>query len=448
MSERRKKRRPRNKRGGGPSQWQLQQTKVTFRNIEDSTKFGTAESILTMVSDLISKVNDNNKGTLPPIKLDMKSFEKIIQIEELIAEQEREEEQKETDGEQGEATQDEEMNDAEATADTEPKDDEKPAPKTMAEVVKGDTAEVEGPVITARALYVVPAKKSRRRGEKTGCAYFVMTAPPPPPPAPRVVKKPVEVTENPVENEVTVDESTEAKPCVVDDKVGVEPGVVSPTEDQKVAAENGEGAAPEKKADSPQKDKVVEIKAPAGPLYTQAEKSRLTAVAKLQLLNVIDALSAIAEQDAKTHQNYGKCQVAASISGKAWRDKEGGHRDRREGTIQNTGDYKQFFAKQNKAVEERQSRPKPAPGGGATSENGDSAQPVSAIVAHLRAKRQESSQRKKAKKKANKDAKKGKQPENSGRGRNNAKGGGGRGRQRKEGSKKNSGVSAVMTKAG
>ena len=59
---------------------------------------------------------------------------------------------------------------------------EESGPKFSAVVVKGSTQEqtadsIKGPVITARALYVVPPKKSRRRGIKSGCAYLVLTGP-------------------------------------------------------------------------------------------------------------------------------------------------------------------------------------------------------------------------------------------------------------------------------
>lgn len=453
----RRKRQSRNKRGRGKRQWQLQQTKVTFRDIDDSSKFGTAKEILTMISGLIDKVNEqqqqsansNNTATATAaaananhlwIQLDQKSVDKIIEAEELVKAEEakRIEESKAAVA----VNQENDTADEETTEEAlETKEPSIPS-KTLAEIVKGPEVvvpPVEGPVITARALYVVPAKKSRRRGEKSGCAYIVLTAPPPPEPEKVVPSKgthevaeivtPVE--KNSVEKEVTVPKAEEGTAETV---------IAEGIENLKIAADVSEKKEEivkkkDEAVDQPattdtkkeaNKEKMVDMKdASSVPLYTAAEKSRLTAVAKLQLLYAIDALSAVVAQDScsttanasnAAPNDYGNCQVAASVSGKAWRDKEGGHRDRREGTIETTGDYKQFFNKQTKAQEDRQNRPKPAPGGGLDGTTGDTKndQPLSAIVLHLRAKHQEQNKRKKASKKASKDAKKGgKQPASS-----------------------------------
>jgi len=320
---------------------QLHQTKVTFRNI--STKFETAKQILAMISQMVEKVNEESKCL--PIKIDEKSIEKILKIEELAAEEIKEKDTSAADTEIQEAEVDETVRRNENG-------------KSTADIIKSQGKDLCIPFISARALYVVTPKTSRRRGDKNGCAYLVLT--PPPPPLPH-------------------------------SKQGEMSGIVS----QGYDVDDGDGS-------ESTKEQIV-------PQYTQAERSRLTAISKLQLIQSIEVLSEIAEQDAKSQQIYGECQVEASTSGKAWRDKEGGNRDRREGTIENTSDYKQFFNKQTKAEEERQNRPKPAPGGGvvgASNESGEDEEQLSAIVLHLRAKHKEQNQRKKAKKKANKEAKK------------------------------------------
>jgi len=439
-----------------------------------------------MITSLIAKVNEQQQssGALSAnqvlIQLDTKSFEKIIEIEELVKAEEakkKDEAEAATNDAEAEATPDEAEaggGSVDGTPTSKTFDDKDDAPKeipvkSMAEIVKGPEVPVviEGPVITARALYVMPAKKSNRRGEKSGCAYLVLTAPPPPETkaSPTHISAAVlskeEAPKSTVEKEVTKTEETVEKVAE-----GVEQMTITPDEKEGADKVQQATANPAVKKDG-FKEKMEDIKdAPSSvPLYTAAEKSRLTAVAKLQLVNAIDALSSVAKEDSRTttEKIYGNCQVAASASGKAWRDKEGGHRDRREGTIETTGDYKQFFNKQNKAQEERQSRPKPAPGGGGllgtTDGNGDSSsQPISAIVLHLRAKHQEQNKRKKASKKASKDAKNkgGKQPTSSSSGASNKDGGrrssnntskgggGGGGRRGRKDNKKGGGTQAPV----
>mmetsp|Transcript_30516 Transcript_30516/g.45160 ORF Transcript_30516/g.45160 Transcript_30516/m.45160 type:complete len:433 (+) Transcript_30516:300-1598(+) len=395
----------RRKRGGG-GQLQLHQTKVTFRNI--SVKFETAKQILIMISEMIDKVNEESK--LLPIKLEAKSIERIVKIEEMVAAEQAK--QQTTPGEESKS-QDVETKDTAGDSNDAPH-------KTMADIVAGLNKDSVGPFIAARVLYVVPPKSSRRRGVKNGCAYLVFTPPPPPPP-------------------------TQPK---VGDTAGLKIQEVENDSNGKEDDTTADSNAKQKSSEEP-------MDQPAAPQqYNQAERSRLTAIAKLQLIQSIEALAAHAEIDAKSEQVYGECQVEASTSGKAWRDKESGNRDRREGTIENTSDYKQFFNKQSKALEERQSRPKPAPGGGSIStngENGENEEKLSAIVMHLRAKHKEQNQRKKAKKKANKEAKKGSKSQASGSTTNNSnrdsknrtssKGGSGgaRGKSRRENSKNKSG---------
>lgn len=329
-----------------------------------------------------------------PIKLDINSLEKIIRDDELIAAAKQQEKKGDTKREEVGAN-----GDPEDTTDVVMAD----VTKTFADSVKGSTVDLpaEGPFITARALYVVPAKISRRRGEKSGSAYFVLTAPTPP--SRPIVVESIDKADRDISMEGTASSGSKTAKTGEDtmEVDGETPERVVTTERIEIA----------KIGETP-KDNVAPIKVQT-PVYSPAEKTRLISLARLQLLQVIEALSALAERDAKTAQLYGKCQVACSVSGKVWRDKES--RDRREGTIENTSDYKQFFSKQVKAAEERQNRPKPAPGGGlATGENGESNEKLAAIVLHLRAKRQEESKRQKSKKKVGKDTSKGKQQPTSG----------------------------------
>lgn len=376
---RRRGRQPRNRNNGiSRTPWQVQQTKVTFRKLP----YHSAEQILTVVGNMIAHVNAESSL---PIKLDMASVEKIIADEKLVLSTQVKDE---NDGVTP-------MPDEASNGDVLLKQTEQ---LTLVDVVKGGTAvSVEGPFITARALYVVPAKTSRRRGEKHGCAYFVLTAPVPPVPQPQtpvkvVVPTPVDVAANGGTANATRD-GRDVKNLDSE----------APNTDKNVAMQS----------DATVKATVKESTKTLTPMFSAAEKSRLSSLAKLQLLQAIESLSALADEDAKTSQLYGKCQVEASVNGKAWRDKE--TRDRREVSIENTNEYKLFFTKQVKATEERQSRPKPLPGGGVGhGENGADSDPkLAAIVLHLRAKRDEEANRKKIKKTLVKDTPTGKQHRHS-----------------------------------
>jgi hypothetical protein len=160
--------------------------KVTLRKIQDMDRYGTVAQILDMVRTIIEKVNseNKNKAIFLPIVLNEASMQRLIEAEELAAaaakevanaQQEKEkhggeEEMKEMNEEPMEETKEEEKN---TDATIKPESD---SPK-YASVVKGVVDPPNGPVMNVRALYVVPPKKSRRRGIKSGCAYLVFTGP-------------------------------------------------------------------------------------------------------------------------------------------------------------------------------------------------------------------------------------------------------------------------------
>lgn len=107
-----------------------------------------------------------------------------------------------------------------------------------------------------------------------------------------------------------------------------------------------------------------------------AEAAKFTAIGRLQLALALESLVTVAK-------------VESSLSGKVWRDKDS-HRDRREGTITTTSDYKAFLAQQEAHSLEIQARTKPAPGGGGLPlSTPEQENHLAAIVVHLRAKRAE-----------------------------------------------------------
>jgi hypothetical protein len=131
-------------------------------------------------------------------------------------------------------------------------------------------------------------------------------------------------------------------------------------------------------------------KSSEGPLEA-AEKAKLTAIGRLQLALALESITKVANAE-------------ASLSSKSWKDKES-HRDRREGTIETTGDFKMFMEGQAAHALAVQSRPKPAPGGGVLSSSSTVEQEsrLAAIVLHLRAIRAEQKSRQNSKKKVKKD---------------------------------------------
>ena len=182
-----------NKPRGGPKRAQAQQLKVTVRRIQDVERYGTVAQVLDMIRNMVTKVNLEKTTATLPIQLDEGSMERLIQAEELAAERaaafENAEETQEEGTNQEESTPETTANDSQKDdATTKPettkandsqRDDSKPPSDATkyASVVKGAESEFQGPCIRARALYVVPPKKSRRRGIKSGCAYLILTVP-------------------------------------------------------------------------------------------------------------------------------------------------------------------------------------------------------------------------------------------------------------------------------
>lgn len=185
-SRNKQKRRPRNRARGMP---QTQQVKVTLRKIENVEKFGSVSQILGMVQTIVHNVNEENKGKaiFLPIHLEEASIQRLVQEEQLAeaakAKQEAETEnveETETMEVEGVQVQEPDSNNKETAKDSKQETPTTENPKLLSSIVKGEEQQQEvpkGPVIYARALYVVPPKKSRRRGIKSGCAYLVLNGP-------------------------------------------------------------------------------------------------------------------------------------------------------------------------------------------------------------------------------------------------------------------------------
>lgn len=167
-----------------------------------------------------------------------------------------------------------------------------------------------GPTIVARVLYMVPPKKTRRRGDKPGCLYVVLHMP--------------------------------------------WESITSTTSTSKAAP-----APP-----------LANVAAPPAPLPSAREAAKRRHL----LARLVEVWSTMATDDAKAGQVYAGVQVGEAPSGRAWKTttphpqqpSRGGGKstaERLDGTLWETPDYKSFVEAQVRAKEERMARPKPPPGG-------------------------------------------------------------------------------------
>ena len=257
--------------------------------------------------------------------------------------------------------------------------------------------------IHARTLYVVPPKQTRRRGEKPGNVYLVLTTPP-------ISAAVVEQPPPPIEEVPPVNAEVEA---------------------------NGNNGT------QTEEGKTAEVVPPVVP--PKVDYSRQIAERQLALVRSLEIMTALAAEDGKGGQVWAGCQVEESSNGKSWRPPQ--RKDHREGTVQDSPGFKAFMEMTAKEKEDLQSRPKPAPGGGLSalstgglSGTGDgttdnNGKPVAALVLHLQSKREQEKSQKKNKRKAKDTKKKTGGPNETNNGNTTTAAGGAaakkRGRQRK-----------------
>lgn len=139
--------------------------------------------------------------------------------------------------------------------------------------------------------------------------------------------------------------------------------------------------------------------------------SKDVARCRLMLQRALDAMIKVAQEDAKSQQDFALCQVELAPSVKTWTVRTSVVRNRNqvEGTLEQSVDYKEFLERVSKEAMERKSRPKPAPGGGTTVSSAMQTageNQVAAIVLHLRKKKEEEKKKKNSKGKPSGKAKK------------------------------------------
>ena len=336
-----------NARRGPP---QSPQTKVCFRNISNTDVFGTVEAIAKgILVPIVSAANERLEAN--KICLDEASLYKLVEGDTL-ATQAREDWKKRHEGGGDSAKT------AEQSDEAMPSEEKAEAESSSTDAIVTDMKDlnindsnVGGSSVFARPLYVVPPKKTRRRGEKPGNAYLMLTTPPIP--AVQTAPRPVEETRTPSEDGSQTTAEVPSLPVI------------------------------------------------------RVDYSRQMAERQLALVRAVEAMTAIAAQD--TSGQWAGCIVEEAKNAKSWRPPQ--RKDHRDGTVEQSPGFKAFLEMTAKEKEDLQSRPKPAPGGGVasltsglagTTENG---KPVAALVLHLQKKREHEKVQKKKKRKA-KDAQK------------------------------------------
>jgi hypothetical protein len=402
------------------------QTKITLRNIQNFEKYGSVERVFQLVTNLLEQVNTAHNSAFG-VELEMGSVRRLIEEEELVKKAQQEEAAKK-ELQLQQVWKEEEENEAAAIMD-EAKDGQEgeetyvqttgqnlePAASPQVVLVKEPKEqELEVivapkkpslvPVLTLRPLYVVPPRKTRRRGERGGCAYLVLTAPkiepiePPSVSVPEIIveeekgeeDKPAAEAEKPAEKAAAADAPAEDAPETAPEAALVTETPMDTTDTRSTAPATAPAPTP----------------TPAPAVVLTVDYSGAVAKGRLLLVQAIEALEQQAQDDSKGPRNYAGCIVEPSVSGKTWRH-QFGRVDRRENSIETTADYKNWMQSLTQQREDLKSRPKPAPGGGGLSTGGETTEngmPISAIVAHLRAKRQEAKRKKTGKKKKDKVA--------------------------------------------
>jgi len=352
-NKRRKERKPAGTKGPPPTP----QVKVVIRNIQSAETYGTAKQIIEgILTALVERANDKLTAKLV---LDATNLNQLLQDEHtvLIARQEWEEGLLQSSNNDDDDDDDEDDEETKAADDDaargEGKTDEKeqeqgdtpielePLVKTMAQVLipaiqnlKISDSSVPG--IATTVLYVVPPKKTRRRGEKPGCVYMLLTAP------------------------------------VLDIQA---PAVVAAT-----AADTGfETMAP--------------IPAPAID-YTQQVTHR-----RNLLLTAVEAMTQLAAQDAKGKQEWAACVVEESLNSKAWKTNLDTTRMPGTVEETSDYQQFLLDDKKTKEERLARPKPAPGGGLALALAAAENGQPMAALVLHLRAKHEEENKRKKAKRK-------------------------------------------------
>jgi hypothetical protein len=345
--------------------------KITIRNIQDSNKYGSAKAILEqLLPKLLEKCVETKATNQFVFDVDRKAVRSLLDEEEKFNEFKAKEQArieaelkaKQSGNGTNESSEDDKPSDSVDDVVTEEEvktAEQETAKQDVLDVIIAPKTASSAPTITVRPLYVVPARKTRRRGERSGTLYVLLISPK-------------------VDDE-SVNKSKDQSP------------VVSPS------PTTSSGKASQKTVTS----------------TPSVDYTRQLARCRLLLSNALEALREVAELDSKSQENFSGCIVQESLNLKTWKP-PAGRPDRREGTIESTLEFKKWLESTEQQKEVLKSRPKPTPGGGVSGAGGEgveNGETVAALVQHLLAKKEEI-KRKKTHRKKKDDSKR--KPKNEG----------------------------------
>jgi hypothetical protein len=424
------------------------QIKITIRNIQNADKFGSVRLVLEeLVAKLMDSCVEKKSNNQYAIELDRYAARCLITEEEKIiehhlrektkmeeaekakveeAKKKREEEGKDNGDEDnddpatndGDDDDDDDGNEEDSTKETNDEDDgaheekestggtsDLSSPSEMKvdkdnDAITNDNNKLDVilapkivsnlPTIIARPLYVVPPRKTSRRGERAGTVHVLLIGP-------KIEKeKPAASTHIAIEKKI--EEEKDERPA---SEIQLPHPITPEHESPEITEEDG-GTTVIDSTSKPVPDVVAAVK--------ETNYPRELAKGRLLLSNTIKSLIQLAAADSSTQELFSGCIVEQSMNGKTWKMFQNKSRpDRREGTIEGTVDYKVWLETIAKQKEELKARPKPVPGGGGTTttegtpnddeqldENG---KPMSSLVQHLRLKNQDAKRKKTQKKK-------------------------------------------------
>jgi hypothetical protein len=271
--------------------------------------------------------------------------------------------------------------------------------------------------VTLHTQYVVPAKKSTRRGELPGHCYLVLY-----PPVPTFYQEKLKIFSS-----EKVEEKSQGAFSVQNEDAGSDTKTKQETKIEQETANMKEKNCDDVVDDISGVHHVI-----TAPTITAADKSKALAQSRLLLSETISSLAYLCRDESKKDRKYSGIQIEMSPNQKIWKMEDGsstgGHGIRggkkkigvakkNDSTLEQNEDFLKFIEEKRRKEEELASRPKPPPGGDTlnmgvnreasvamdnSSNIGD--ERISAILLHLREKK--AAAKKAKKKKEKKDKKK------------------------------------------
>ena len=141
-------------------------------------------------------------------------------------------------------------------------------------------------------------------------------------------------------------------------------------------------------------------------VISTADRSLALSQSRIALNSTLSVLDKILSVDSINDQRFKKARIELCLNTKTWKaEKVFGAKASRglarfDSTLESSEDYKLFLEKRAKSEEERLSRPKPVAGGitnsdstNAQTTSSENGMPMSALLLHLRAKREQESKK-------------------------------------------------------